>query len=518
MNAQTSIVATLAIAVSLIVIAPAGVVPDASAAAPADLDTFVSTPLTDASQKTASDASTEGSADDSGTTGSDRATIQTRTLDNGLTIVAISDPSLPIATVELAVRHGAFAENETFNGLSHLYEHMCFKANETLPNQEAFLQRRRELGIVFNGTTSTERVNYFFTLPSDRLKPGLEFMSDAVRTPLFKPGEFTKEKKVVLSEYNRAESSPSFRLRQQMRQAMWGDLDHRKNVLGDREVIKNATIEQMKEIQRTYYIPNNAAVLIAGDVTPDRAFKLGKKVFGDWERGDDPFDTHPVPEHKPMSESKFVVAEGDVSVPTVQFGFQGPSVDEDPDMTYAADVLSFVVGQSTSRFHKRLVDDGPTLGVGFSYFTQRHTGPIYASAEANTDNLKQAIHDLYVELNRLTDPDYFTDEQLENAKTILATRELYSREKTSAYAQTISFWWAVDGIDYYRDYVSNLRDVTRQDIKEYIQRYIVEKPYALGVLVNADDRKELDLSDESLKQIVDSARSTLKNDQSNGGK
>jgi len=518
MNAQTSIFATLTVAVTLCVAAPAWFVPEVQAAAPGELDTFVSTPLTDANQQNAGDTSTDDSSDDGGNTANDDATIRTQTLDNGLTIVAISDPSLPIATVELAVRHGAFAENEEFNGLSHLYEHMCFKANETLPNQEAFLQRRRELGIVFNGTTSTERVNYFFTLPSDRLKPGLEFMSDAVRTPLFKKSEFAKEKKVVLSEYNRAESSPSFRLRQQMRDAMWGELAHRKHVLGNRDVIKNATIEQMKEIQRTYYVPNNAAVLIAGDITPEKAFDLGKTVFGDWKRGDDPFDAHPVPEHKPLSESKFVVAEGDVSVPTVQFGFQGPSVDEDPDMTYAADVLSFVVGQSTSRFHKRLVDDGPTLGVGFSYFTQRHTGPIYASAEANADNLKQAIHDLYVELNRLTDPDYFTDEQLENAKTILATRELYSREKTSSYAQTVSFWWAVDGIEYYRDYVSNLRDVTRQDIKEYIQRYIVNKPYALGVLVNGEDRKELDLSDESLEQIVESARSTLKNDRSTDDK
>src|SRR6476660_6374260 len=108
-----------------------------------------------------------------------------KTLDNGLQVLVIEDNSVPIATIEIAVHNGSFTEDSVFNGLSHLYEHMFFKANRDIPSQEAYLQRVHELGISFNGTTGDERVNYFFTLPKGNLDEGLKFMNSAIRYPLF---------------------------------------------------------------------------------------------------------------------------------------------------------------------------------------------------------------------------------------------------------------------------------------------------------------------------------------------
>ena len=94
-------------------------------------------------------------------------------LDNGLQVLVLEDPSVPLATVEIAVHNGAFTEDTAYNGLSHLYEHMFFKANKDIPSQEKYLDRIHELGIVFNGTTGDERVNYFFTLGSGQAVEGL---------------------------------------------------------------------------------------------------------------------------------------------------------------------------------------------------------------------------------------------------------------------------------------------------------------------------------------------------------
>ena len=90
-------------------------------------------------------------------------------LDNGLEILVIEDRSVPLATIELCVKNGAYTESPEYDGLSHLYEHMFFKANKVLPSQEAFMKKVRELGVVFNGTTSEERVNYFITLQNQNL-------------------------------------------------------------------------------------------------------------------------------------------------------------------------------------------------------------------------------------------------------------------------------------------------------------------------------------------------------------
>jgi len=118
-------------------------------------------------------------------------------LANGLQVMVLEDASVPLATVEIAVHNGSFTEDTAFNGLSHLYEHMFFKANKDIPSQEKYLDRIHELGIEFNGTTGEERVNYFFTLGSRQVKEGLQFLNSAIRYPLFLKDEMKKENPVV---------------------------------------------------------------------------------------------------------------------------------------------------------------------------------------------------------------------------------------------------------------------------------------------------------------------------------
>src|SRR6187431_3152685 len=102
-------------------------------------------------------------------------------LKNGLEVLVIEDKTVPLITVEICVKNGSYTEDPEYNGLSHLYEHMFFKANKELPSQEAFLDRTNELGLDWNGTTSNERVNYFFTLNKKFLGEGLKFMNAAIR-------------------------------------------------------------------------------------------------------------------------------------------------------------------------------------------------------------------------------------------------------------------------------------------------------------------------------------------------
>ena len=111
--------------------------------------------------------------------------IHHRVLANGLDVIVVENHAVPLVTVEVDVRNGSMTEPPEFNGLSHLYEHMFFKANRTISDQERYLERLRQLGAIWNGTTSEERVNYYFTIGVDSLLPALQFMEDAVRFPLF---------------------------------------------------------------------------------------------------------------------------------------------------------------------------------------------------------------------------------------------------------------------------------------------------------------------------------------------
>src|SRR3954471_3908130 len=145
-------------------------------------------------------------------------------LDNGLEIVVIENAKVPLATAEIAVKNGAYTEGPEYSGLSHLFEHMFFKANNDYPNQEKFLKRTQELGAIWNGTTGEERVNYFFTVAKDSLEAGLKFMNAAIRFPIYREEDMKKERPVVDGEFQRAESDPDFQLWYACQQKLWGDL------------------------------------------------------------------------------------------------------------------------------------------------------------------------------------------------------------------------------------------------------------------------------------------------------
>jgi zinc protease len=420
--------------------------------------------------------------------------ITTRFLDNGLEVIVIENHSVPLVTVELDVKNGAYTESPEYDGLSHLYEHMFFKANEKIPSQEAYMERMRELGATFNGTTSEERVNYFITFPKDSLEQGLVFMYDAITSPLFLEEELINERPVVTGEYDRNEANPFFHLNRAVSEKVWWEYYSRKNVIGDREVILTTTPEKMKIIQERFYVPNNSALLLAGDITPEEGFALAEKIFSGWEKGPNPFDEYKVPEHPPIPENEVVIVEQPVNAISMMYQWQGPSVGKDPKATYAADVLLFILGQQTSQFHKDLVESGLALGVNFSYYTLNHTGPITLFAQTTPDKFNACQKALFKEIEKMTDPNYFTDEQLENAKTILATNEQYARETASQFVHTVGFWWAVAGLDYYLNYIDNLNKVTREDIINYLKTYVVDKNYVLGVLASPENADEIYLT------------------------
>jgi zinc protease len=430
----------------------------------------------------------------SGLSFSQKYGITTRFLDNGLEVIVVENHSVPLVTVELDVKNGSYTESPEYDGLSHLYEHMFFKANAKIPSQEAYMERLRELGATFNGTTSEERVNYFITFPKDSLEQGMVFMYDAVTSPLFLEQDLINERPVVTGEYDRGEANPFFHLNRAVSEKVWWQYYSRKNVIGDREVILTTTPEKMQIIQNRFYVPNNSALLLAGDITPEEGFALAEKIFSSWEKGPNPFDEYKVPEHPPIQEIEVVVVEKPVNAVTMMYEWQGPSVSKDPKSTYAADVLSFILGQQTSKFHNDLVESGLALGVNFSYYTLNHTGPITLFAQTTPEKFDACQKALFEELDKMTDPNYFTDEQLENAKTILATNEQYAREKASQFVHTVGFWWAVAGLDYYLNYIENLNKVTREDIKNYLETYVVNKNYVLGVLTSPENAEKVSLT------------------------
>jgi zinc protease len=430
---------------------------------------------------------------------SDPLPLHTRVLANGLRVVVLESPVVPLVTIEIDVKNGAYTQPPELEGLAHLYEHMFFKANQVIPSQERWLERTRELGMVWNGTTGTERVNYWFTLPKGNFREGLEFMRDAIRYPLFDQAELERERQVVLGEYDRSESNPSFYLAMAVDSLLWTPAYFsRKNVIGNRDVIAATTREQMLGIQERYYVPNNAALILAGDVDAEEAFRLAEEVFGDWERGEDPFSSHPVPPVPRLAQSAAVVVERPVNSVTLTLSWQGPSVARNAAATYASDVLATLLSLPESGFQKRIVDSGLAFAAALSYATLAHTGPIRITTQTAPERVEALLRALEREVAMLDDPEYFTDEQLAAAKNLLRVADVYQREQPSGFAHTLGFWWAVASLQYYLGYVANVMNVGREDLAAFARTWLEGQPRVAGVLISPADRARVGLTRDDL--------------------
>jgi zinc protease len=420
-------------------------------------------------------------------------------LDNGLELLVIEDNSVPLATVEICVHNGSYTEDPEYNGLSHLYEHMFFKANKTLPSQEQFLGRVNELGISFNGTTSNERVNYFLTLSNSKVNEGLSFMNSAIRYPLFLQDEMKRENPVVDGEFQRAESNPVFWLLKDMDKKLWGEHYSRKNTIGDHNIILTATPEKMRVIQEKYYYPNNSMLVIAGDVKHDAIFSEAEKLFSDWKPSSfNIFEKYPIPEFKPLQSSDYFITENaNAKTPIILAALHGPDTRNDIPATYAADVFSYILTQKSSKFQKDLIDSGLAFQCQVSYQTCKYVGPIQIFLVPNPAKIQEAYKKLGEHMNMWDADDYFSDEQLETAKNMLIIEQTRSKESTSSYVHLITFWWASASIDYYTGYIENLKKVTKADIQKYVRNYIKNKPMVTGLLLSPDMKTKMNVTDAS---------------------
>lgn len=412
-------------------------------------------------------------------------------LSNGLEIVVIENNKVPLATIEIAVKNGAYTEGPEFSGLSHLFEHMFFKANKEYPNQEKFLKRVRELGAIWNGTTGDERVNYFFTFNKDSLDAGLKFMNAAIRFPIYRKEDMEKERPVVDGEFQRGESDPQNQLWMAVGKKVWGDLFTRKNPIGDHDIINTATPEKMMIIKDKYYYPNNSLLVICGDVQHEKAFNLAEKIYGDWAKSDfDPFVKYPIPEFTPIASKDYFVKESSIAqTPNMMYMWHGPDYRNDSASTMAADVFNTILGLNSSKWQQAIVDKGLATYAGVSYQTEKYVGPIYIYAMPNPEKLKACYEEIANQVKQWGNADYFTDEELEIAKQTLYRSQLRSNEKPSSLPSQLTYWWCSTSYEFGTDYTANCLKVTRADIQNYINKYIKNKNYVAGIIINSEMNK-----------------------------
>jgi zinc protease len=427
-------------------------------------------------------------------------------LDNGLELFVLENHAVPLVRIQITFRCGSITQTPQTAGLFHLYEHMLFKGNSKYRTDAEFSAAMTELGVAsWNGGTSTEYVTYYFTVPSDKTEAGLEFWSYAMREPLLDPAELAVEQDVVSNEINGYLADPDRVYAAAMDKALFGTYPWRRDIGGSEAIVRSATADTMKSIQSTYYIPNNAALFVGGDVDPEAVYTMVNTWYGSWKSGPDPW-LAPAPAHPlPGVQAPVYLVYPDTSLPKgvayIETRYRGPDVLAEPEPTYAADVWGYLIQAPDGRFKTGVFDTVPGLYdkeyLGGYYYTQRDGGQIsfYTYALVDPDQpLAKRAGTLFVDTvvageiqAMVSDASYFSDYDFGVVKQKLEDEQILGLETPEKFISTLSFWWSVASTEYFFDYVPDMRKVGHRDIASFLRRFVLDNVAVVAIRMNPSD-------------------------------
>ncbi|MDH3530516.1 MAG: insulinase family protein, partial [Acidobacteriota bacterium] len=201
-------------------------------------------------------------------------------LGNGLRVVLNPEPSIPVVSIAVYYDVGSRNEREGRTGFAHLFEHMMFQGSENVGKAEHF-QFIMKAGGTMNGTTSTERTNYFETLPADQLPLGLWLESDRMRTLAVTQENLDNQREAVKEEKRlRYDNQPYGKIFDILMSMVYKNFANAHSTIGSMAHLDAATVEDVREFFRIYYAPNNAVLVLSGAFEPDTAKSLIEKYFG----------------------------------------------------------------------------------------------------------------------------------------------------------------------------------------------------------------------------------------------
>jgi zinc protease len=417
--------------------------------------------------------------------------VETFTLPNGLRVVVHEDHSVPLVAVNIWYHVGSGREVKGRSGFAHLFEHMLFQGSAHVGDDKHFAIVQ-EAGGTLNGSTNTDRTNYFELIPANFLETALWLESDRMGFLLqaLTQAKLDNQRDVVKNERrqnyeNRPYGMTSIRVGE-----LLYPVDHPYHwpTIGYQEDLTAAALDDVKNFFSQWYNPNNACLVIAGDVKAVDAKRLATRYFADLPAGPKPapFTVKPVP----LDADQREVIEDRVTLPQISLAWHTVPLwaPDDPALDVAAEILA--QGKS-SRLYQRLVyREQSAQNVSAFQFSRELAGSFLMSAQAREGfNLTQMETAIMEEVARLA-KDGPTEDEMTRAKNGAEARSVYALQTLLGKADRINSYMTFRGKpDLFNQELENVRKVTAADVKRVVQTYLTRPHVILSTVPNG--KKEL---------------------------
>jgi zinc protease len=412
------------------------------------------------------------------------------TLANGLEVVVVPDHRAPVVTHMIWYKVGAADETPGKSGLAHFLEHLMFKGTVKHPGA-SFSQEVAAIGGEENAFTSSDYTGFFQRVPRQHLKEMMAFEADRITGLVLTDDVVRPELNVVLEEQNmRVANNPGARLSEQMDAALYLNHPYGRPVIGWRHEIEKLDRDDALAFYRRFYTPNNAIVVVAGDVTPEEVKADAEATYGKVEPRAE-IAPRVRPKEPPQTAPRTVtLADSRVEQPSVSRFYLVPSdTTAKPGESEALDVLAHVLGSgSNSRLYRTLVmDKGIALNAGayysgsaldyakFGVYASPKPGTTLRDAEAAVDAVLADViaHGI-------------TADELDRAKTRLIADAVYAQDSQA----TLARWYGAalatgETVDMVRSWPDHIRAVTTDDVRAAAVNWLDRRRSVTGYLVKS---------------------------------
>jgi zinc protease len=425
-------------------------------------------------------------------------------LANGLEVYAYRDDAVPLASIKIVFKAGAISQSPETAGLFHLYEHMLFRESAAHPGQAGVKAALASLGVSqWKGGTGTESSGYGITLPSSKVKEGIAFWADILASPAFDEASLQAEKEAVAQEIGARAGDPDSIYEAAMTKRLFAKYPWRRDPAGSEKAVRAATLASLKAAVGPWFVPNNAALFVGGDIDPEEVRAAAEAAFGGWAAGPDPWAKAQPPNPRPGVTRPTWVVFPDASVPEglgrVEVRYRGPDLAYDPAASYGADLWTALVAPSDGRFKAALAANVPKLGrdsIAAGYVSQRDGGLVSISSYFDVDPASPAVDRArafkersrgYEITSMKGDPSYFSqDEYAAARKRILDDRDR-AADTAGGMIETLAFWWAAASLDYYVGYPAALAKTGPKEVSAFLDTYVLRNLEVVALRMNPAD-------------------------------
>ncbi len=396
-------------------------------------------------------------------------------LDNGLHVILHKDNSAPVVNISVAYHVGAKNEDPNKTGFAHFFEHLLFEGSKNIARGE-WDKIVSANGGSDNATTNQDRTLYYVTLPSNSMEVGLWMESERLMHPVINQIGVDVQSEVVQEERrSRIDNAPYGRWQEQMFKNLFINHPYRWTTIGSMEHLASATLEDFKAFNEKFYVPNNAVLVVAGDIDTDRTKELIKAYFGPIGRGAD-IERKTYTEEAIQGPVKARFNDPNIQIPAIFLGYRTPA--QSKRDAYVLDIIStYLSDGKSSKLYKKMVDEQKTALQVFAFNASQEDYGVYVVGglpvgENSLDSLVGQIDEeiLKLQTELISERDY---EKLQNK---FENRFVNANSSLAGIASSLTNYYLLYGnTNLINDEIDIYRSITREEIMEVTKKYLNHK-------------------------------------------